>query len=59
MTDPHSPTDVWLHVAPLSFTLREEIADEDDEDEDEEDDEDEGDDDDADELEDESGGYSE
>jgi hypothetical protein len=60
MTDPRSLTDVWLHVEPPSFTLREEIADEDDEDEDEEDDEDEGDDDDDnDELEDDGAGYSE
>jgi hypothetical protein len=59
MTDPRSLTDGWLHVEPPSFTLREEIADEDDEDEDEEDDEEEGDEDDTDELEDEGGGYSE
>jgi hypothetical protein len=57
MTDPRSLTDGWLHVEPPSFTLREEIADEDDEDE--EDDEEEGDEDDTDELEDEGGGYSE
>ena len=58
MTAFHSLTEVWLRVA-RSFTLRDEIADEneDDEEEDNDDDED-GEDDDTDELEDE-GGYSE